>query len=179
MIKIPTIFVRGPKHLVTTECNNECLWVFHEEGIATQKFDGTCCMVRNHQLYKRVTWDPQKGPAPPEWLHHDFNPLVRSGHGWLPVGIGPEDWMHRSVPIPAQDGTYELCGPKIGRRNPEHLNAYVLLRHGGVIFPDAPRTYDELETWLAGKDIEGIVWHHQDGRMAKIKGVDFGLKRGA
>ena len=24
-------------------------------------------------------------------------------------------------------------------------------------------------------DIEGIVWHHPDGRMAKIKRRDFGL----
>jgi hypothetical protein len=30
---------------------------------------------------------------------------------------------------------------------------------------------------LAGKDIEGIVWHHSDGRMAKIKLRDFGHKR--
>jgi hypothetical protein len=26
------------------------------------------------------------------------------------------------------------------------------------------------------KDIEGIVWHHPDGRMVKIKKKDFGYK---
>jgi len=25
--------------------------------------------------------------------------------------------------------------------------------------------------------MEGIVWHHPDGRMVKIKGVDFGINR--
>lgn len=34
-----------------------------------------------------------------------------------------------------------------------------------------------LRSYLANKDIEGIVWHHPDGRMVKIKGKDFGLKR--
>jgi hypothetical protein len=34
-----------------------------------------------------------------------------------------------------------------------------------------------LKAYLAYKDIEGIVWHHSDGRMVKIKGKDFGLKR--
>jgi len=31
--------------------------------------------------------------------------------------------------------------------------------------------------WLKGRDIEGLVFHHPDGRMAKIKKRDFGLKR--
>jgi hypothetical protein len=47
---------------------------------------------------------------------------------------------------------------------------------GGADEPP-PRDFDGLRTWLAGKDIEGIVWHHPDGRMAKIKLRDFGLKR--
>jgi hypothetical protein len=40
-----------------------------------------------------------------------------------------------------------------------------------------PRDFDGLREYLAGKDIEGIVWHHSDGRMAKIKLRDFGHKR--
>ena len=28
-------------------------------------------------------------------------------------------------------------------------------------------------------DVHRIVWHHEDGRMAKIKGRDFGIKRGS
>lgn len=40
-----------------------------------------------------------------------------------------------------------------------------------------PRDFDGLRAWLDGKDIEGIVFHHPDGRMAKIKLRDFGLRR--
>lgn len=42
---------------------------------------------------------------------------------------------------------------------------------------DAPRTFDELKSYLATSDIEGIVWHPPDGRLVKIKGNDFGIKR--
>lgn len=74
------------------------------------------------------------------------------------------------------DGTYELCGPKV-QGNPEGLSAHVLVRHGVEIIQDAPREYLALKYYFARVNIEGIVWHHQDGRMVKIKGKDFGIKR--
>jgi len=75
-------------------------------------------------------------------------------------------------------GTLELLGPNI-QGNPEKLEMNVLVQHSCIIdYPDAPRTFEALRDWLAGKDIEGLVWHHPDGRMAKIKLRDFGLKRG-
>ena len=42
---------------------------------------------------------------------------------------------------------------------------------------DFPRTYDQIKDALENTDIEGIVWHHPDGRMVKIKKKDFGFKR--
>ena len=36
---------------------------------------------------------------------------------------------------------------------------------------------DALREYLRCRDIEGIVWHHPDGRMVKIKGKDFGFRR--
>jgi len=41
----------------------------------------------------------------------------------------------------------------------------------GSTFSTGIRTFLEHAGW------EGIVFHHPDGRMAKIKGRDFGLKR--
>ena len=49
-------------------------------------------------------------------------------------------------------------------------------KHGEVIL-DCPRDFDGLKEWLTTKDMEGIVFHHPDGRMCKIKKTDFGLKR--
>ena len=70
------------------------------------------------------------------------------------------------------DGTYELCGPKV-QGNPEGLISHELVRHGGVTLGDAPRSFRALRDYFASHDVEGIVWHHPDGRMAKLKGRDF------
>ena len=110
------------------------------------------------------------------------DPDETTGHwpGWLLVGDGNEDrwhregWTNSGGNLP--DGTYELCGPKL-QSNPEKLNAHVLIPHGCEVLRDAPRTFDEIKAYLADKNIEGIVWHHPDGRMVKIKVRDFGMKR--
>lgn len=80
-------------------------------------------------------------------------------------------------PWPAPDGTYELVGPKV-QANPEHYDAHLLIAHAEAdTFPECPTDFDALKAWIADKDIEGIVWHHPDGRMGKIKKKDFGLAR--
>ena len=48
---------------------------------------------------------------------------------------------------------------------------------GAELLPDAPRDFARLRSYFTEHDIEGIVWHHPDGRMVKIKGKDFGIKR--
>ncbi len=113
-------------------------------------------------------------------------PDSTTGHwpGWLPVSDGPEDKWHReSFELLKEnnqgediDGSYELIGPKI-QGNPENSPFHLLIRHGRHIVLDAPRTFNALLEWFKEKDIEGIVWHHPDGRMVKIKKKDFGFKR--
>lgn len=175
MKKIETLFVRegkGRAFMATPQVAEGCEWVIAGEGVATRKFDGTCCAVIGGRLYKRMDWDAAKGPAPSSWIHHSGNPDQRSGHGWMPVGEGPEDWMHRLASTDGlTDGTYELCGPKL-QKNPEKLESYTLLRHGSVVL-DAPRDFDGLRSYLKDFPHEGIVWHHPDGRMVKIKRSDF------
>ena len=74
-----------------------------------------------------------------------------------------------------QDGTYEAVRPK-GRVNPDRLASHILIQHRSEVVH--PRTFEELKTWFAAHEIEGIVWHHKDGRMAKIA-ADFGYPWGA
>ena len=95
--------------------------------------------------------------------------------GWLEVGVGNEDRWHREGrdnSAPLADGTYELCGPKI-QGNPEGFEKHVLVLHGSALLADAPRDYDGLKDYLHNKKIEGIVWHHRDGHILKIKCRDF------
>lgn len=52
--------------------------------------------------------------------------------------------------------------PTVFRRDPDDL------KH---VLPEV--THDELRGYLLMHTFEGIVWHHPDGRMAKLKRRDF------
>ncbi len=153
-------------------------WVINGEGIPTRKYDGTCCMIRDGRLYKR--YDAKKGKQPPVGFEPTQEPDPETGHhpGWLPVGGGPEDkWFRAASIVGLLDGTYELIGPHI-QGNPEDYPIEVLISHGAdALAADTPRTFKALRCYFEVADIEGIVWHHSDGRMVKIKGKDFGIKR--
>ena len=184
MKKIPTMFERdwnGDRSRVTSKIHAGCEWVFDGEGVATRKLDGTCCMVRDNRLYKRrEVRDTESAPLGFEIA--DYDEETGKMVGWVPVGDGPEDKFHRAARTGADhwlDGTYELIGPKI-QGNPEHQQFHLLIKHGrGPAGPldGVPRTFNAIRDWLATQDIEGVVFHHPDGRMAKIKLRDFGLKR--
>lgn len=74
--------------------------------------------------------------------------------------------------------TCELVGPKV-QGNPERYEKHTLVPHGMIRLEDVPRDFDGLGHYLASNDIEGVVWHEaEEGRMAKIKARDFGIRRG-
>lgn len=181
MKKTPSLFVRNytGDRLVIDQIVEGSEWVANGEGIATRKWDGTCCLIKDGILYKRH--EVKKGKTRPECFIPSQEPDAITGDitGWVKVGDGPEDARHREAFDALKgkfDGTYELCGPKV-QGNPEGFDSHVLVSHGYPTLPDAPRTYDAIRDYLKDNDIEGIVWHHLDGRMVKIKGKDFGLVR--
>lgn len=182
MKKIPTIFVRdltSQPAVVTQEWNSECHWVRDGAGIATRKFDGTCVLIRNDQLYKRRELKPDQ-IAPPDFELIHYDSLTRKTVGWMPVTNLPEDQWHVEAYRGQPDGTYELVGPNING-NKDRFEHHTLVPHGQAQLLSAPRSFTLLREWLADTNvliqpIEGLVWHHPDGRMAKIKRRDFGLK---
>lgn len=184
MRKIPTIFERdwdGDRSRVLNVPAPGCEWVISGEGIATRKYDGTCCLVRDGALYKRHEVKPGKAaPEGFEAVEHDSE--TGKTVGWIPVGDGPEDRWHqeawRGLEHAPPDGTYELVGPKI-QGNPEGFAGHVLVEHAAAERYIVPRNYDGILDLLSEMDVEGFVFHHPDGRMAKIKARDFGIKRGA
>lgn len=182
MKKIPTMFERdwsGDRSRVIDAPHPACIWVFAGEGVATRKYDGTSCLVRGGVLFKRRELRAGQ-PAPPDFEVATVDDETGKTVGWVPVGEGAEDRWHREA-FAAQpglpDGTYELLGPRV-QGNVERRTAHVLQAHNMArTYPEAPRTFEGLRAWLDGRDIEGLVFHHPDGRMAKIKLRDFGLKR--
>lgn len=182
MKKIPTIFERdwnGDKSRVMDKINPAAQWVFDGDGVPTRKLDGTACMVRDGKLYKRREIKDGQ-PVPPEFETVDIDNRDGTGVGWMPVTDAPEDRFHREAFKGYEwDGTYELVGPKV-QGNPEHFDEHTLVPHSISrlrIYWPLERTFDGLRSYLAANNVEGIVFHHPDGRMAKIKGKDFGFKR--
>jgi hypothetical protein len=184
MKKIPTMFERdwnGDRSRVLPQVHEGCEWVLAGEGTATRKLDGTCCMIRDGKLYKRQEFKSGQ-PIPDDFEEAGFDAETGKQVGWRPVGDGPEDKWHRegfTNLVDKADGTYELVGPHV-QKNLENYEREILVPHtvaALALSHNPPRDFDGLKIYLENKDIEGIVFHHSDGRMAKIKKRDFGLKR--
>jgi uncharacterized protein DUF5565 len=187
MKKIPTIFQRdwhGDRSRVLGIPNSEAAWVFAGEGVATRKMDGSAVLIQYGKLF--VRYDAKNGKKPPaDFMPAQEKPDEETGHwpGWVPAGEKPQyQWQRvafensKELTSILVDGTYEAIGPHF-QGNPERVEKDILTRHGAHGYLGVPVTFDGLREWFEKSDMEGIVWHHQDGRMAKIKAKDFGLKR--
>jgi hypothetical protein len=184
MKKIPTMFERdwtGAPSRVIDRIHPGCEWVLSGEGVATRKIDGTCCLIRDGKLFKRQEFNSEQ-PIPDDFEESGFDSETGKRVGWRPVGDGPEDKWHRAgfeLLTDKIDGTYELVGPHI-QKNPEKYEQECLIPHTVeelALTDNPPRDFEGLRAYLKDRDIEGIVFHHPDGRRAKIKKRDFGMKR--
>lgn len=189
MKKIPTLFKRDPDDMrrVLPEVTPGCEWVLAGEGIATRKYDGTCVRISHvwydgWQVAVETRREVKPGKEPPEDFEPvETDPVTGKTVGWEPsgqsgfakfieeaLGDSPDanDWP---------EGTYELCGPKV-QGNPEGFAEHVLVAHAtaevGPAWADRP-DFDLAALHMPAMTWEGIVWHHPDGRMAKLKRRDF------
>jgi hypothetical protein len=179
--KIPTLFVRDPENMsrVLPEYHAACGWVRDGEGVATRKYDGTCVMFDGTEWWARREVKPDKHP-PAGFRLVERDAATGKRVGWEPIEQSAFAKFHAQAvandPLPFLTGTFELVGPKING-NPERYNVHVLISHARASkLEDAPRTFDGLRRYLLDPWFvyEGIVWHHPDGRMAKLKRRDFG-----
>lgn len=184
MKKIISLFQRNydGDRLVRDEVVPGAEWVLAGEGVAMRKLDGTCCMIRGGRLFKRYEVKQGKTPPPNFEPANEVDENTGKQQGWVPVGDGPEDQYHReamnnSPSLVETEGTYELVGPKI-QGNPEHFPVHTLCAHNdpGLRLEGPLRNFVSIRNWLEQHPFEGIVWHHEDGRMVKIKRKDFGFK---
>lgn len=184
MRKIPSLFQRedtprGKQSLVVDRVTPGCEWVTNGEGVATVKFDGTAVLVRDGVLYAR--FDAKRGkPAPAGAIPcQEADPVTGHHPHWVVAERSEDRWIReafnnsRGIVVMRGEGTYEACGPKING-NAEGLSDHALYPHGSEVASEAPRTFEALSRYLADGRMEGLVWHHPDGRMAKIKTRDFG-----
>lgn len=185
MRKMPCLFVRKfhdhRTFTITPDVTPGCEWVLAGEGWPYLKRDGTACAVIGGELYRR--YDAKRGKKPPEGAIPCSEPDEVTGHWphWIRVGDGPQDKWYREAWERSgvlRDGTYELCGPHFNG-NHEQLSEDRFISHmDPAPWPPygAKPSFELLEIFLKEIYFEGLVYHHPDGRMAKIRRRDFGLE---
>ncbi len=182
MQKIISVFQRNYEtdRLIRNEIVPGAEWVISGDGVATRKVDGACCMMQGGVLFKR--YDAKRGKQPPQGFIPAQDPDPTTGHwpGWVVTTDAPEDRWFKAALInlgfTPPDGTYEAVGPHF-QGNPEGMGHDTLIRHGCMELPDCPRDFEGIRDYLATRDIEGVVFWHPDGRMAKVKKKDYGMRR--
>lgn len=161
MKKIPTIFLRDLRltcRPVTGDQNSQCSWVFDGDGVATRKIDGINVKIENGIAYQRIK------PILFDYIEADYGPVT-------------DEYVQRAVDSRAyQDGIYEAYGEGI-RDNKEKIKGQhlisVLPYDASLVMPEVPRNYRGLMGLFATTSIEGIVFHRENGAMAKVKTSDF------
>lgn len=157
-------------------------WVLRGEGTPFIKWDGTSCAVIDGNLYKR--YDAKHGKKPPEGsIPCEESPNEHTGHWphWVLVSsANPADKHHLAAWAiydgTLKDGTYELVGPKVNN-NRHDFNELYLISHNDptkALSEINLLTFQGIKDYLSYLSFEGIVWHHPDGRMVKVKRSDFG-----
>jgi len=175
---MPTIFNRNynPCRVFNMQ-HPDCDWVFNGEGIATRKWDGTCCMIKDGEYFKRRCVKMNK-PEPDYFIEEEFQESTGKRFGWVPV-TKEDKWHMEAFYYDLPDDTYELVGPKVQGGAEKDFDEHTLVGHRmWTIYNGVLRTFDGIREFMRDKDIEGIVFHHPDGRMAKIKKSDYGMERG-
>jgi len=178
MRKIPTLLVRDPedRRHVTDQITEGCEWVLAGEGVATRKYDGTCVMRdESGRWWARREVKPGRS-APNGFVLVEHDEVTGKSVGWEPIEQSSFHTFWRQAERPDRPGTYELVGPKVNG-NPEREAVHVLVEHAGAqVLPETGRrtvgsVTDQVRA-LGRDGVEGIVWHHPDGRMAKLKARD-------
>lgn len=184
MKKMKTLFKRQFENHKIAKCLNkveqECQWVLDGEGWATEKMDGTCCLIENGKIYRR--YDYKEGRILPEGaIPCQDEPDLITGHfpHWLLCTESDKNCKYHIEALRKQpnlkNGTYELIGKHINS-NPYDMDVDILIKHGEKVLEEVPRDYENLKKYLETNYIEGIVFYRGNGQMCKIKRTDFGYE---
>lgn len=193
MIKIPCLFERifhgKSEFTLLPTVTPGCEWVMKGEGRATIKWDGTACLIKDGKLFKRydAKINPRTGArkSPPEGAipcQPEPDPVTGHWPHWVEVDPKrPEDKWHamtwelcKSSSVRYPNGTYELVGECING-NPHGFSGHTLIKHGSHELDFMNRSFEALWDYMLALNFEGLVFHHPDGRMCKIRRVDFGF----
>lgn len=183
MEKIPTLFKRGSDFNVIDEITEGCEWVLDGDGTATEKLDGTNIRLTTRKgtivrvEKRRNPTKEQKKLGIIDGWYVDASADAKEDR-WIFEAIANTNtasWHDNEHPC-------EAIGPKI-QGNPLGLNEHICVPFNLDIpvYDQAPRHFDSIRDFVINLEskfapenaAEGIVFHHPDGRRAKIKARDF------
>lgn len=187
MKKIPTLFERKfeGNHVkdVLPIVTKGMEWVLDGEGVATIKYDGSCCAIIKGEFYKR--YDAKHGKPVPKGAikcQEEADPIT----GHLPCWVkcdreNPADkWFWAAYDNVVKyygkisDRTCEAIGIHF-QNNPYRLSYDTLMYHGEDVVV-VPRSFEGIREWLATHEEEGIVFWKDGEPKCKIKRTDFGFE---
>lgn len=188
MNKIPTLYVRDPADMsrVTREVTPGCEWVLAGEGIPTRKWDGTNIRVtvRGGSL---IVVEKRKNPTREEKAKGAEPGYVEASRSepadkHIFAAVDAMSCAAKWADVPDGQWPGEAVGPKI-QGGADGMPPFVVMfslpgwaqENELVLFRPVGDLFDGMRNVLTFANMEGIVWHHPDGRMAKIKRRDFGL----
>jgi len=184
MEKIPTLFIRGADHKVTDEVHPDCQWVLDGEGIITEKLDGTNVRLTIRKK-ETVRVEKRKNPSRLQKERGITEPWYADATFEKPEDKHIMGAAYQTI-IDWPDGVHccEAIGPMIQGNTlnlvhplcfPFDLYPLAIVESAAPItFEDIRRICFETSSRLSpGNKMEGLVFHHPDGRRAKIKRKDF------
>lgn len=186
MKKIPTLFTRVFENHKIVDISNEITPGCEEaflHGIATEKYDGSCCAIINGELYKR--YDAKAGKTPPEGAIACCDPDPITGHWphWVKIDVEnprpDEKWFVKAWELSREfatlkDGTYEAIGPHFNG-NPYNKKFDNLIPHGWQEV-NVYRDFESIRYVLERSNMEGLVFWLNGEPVCKIKRTDFGFE---
>lgn len=189
MKKIPTLFKREFEgHNIVNilpEVTPGFEWVLKGEGVATVKWDGSCCAIIDNKFY--VRYDAKHGkPIPSDAIkcQEEADPVTGHLPCWIPYDPNNpgQKWFGEAYKYALSKadewglayGTYEAIG-KHFNGNMYNLD-YDTLKPHGVDIIEVPRTFEGIRDYLKDHFIEGIVFWKDGEPQCKIKRTDFGFE---
>ena len=182
MKKIPTLFERvfENHHIkeILPNVTPGMEFVLEGKGVATVKYDGSCCAIIDGKFY--VRYDARKGKPIPEnaiKCQDEADPITGHLPCWIPYDeTNPaHKWFGKALKNSvALDSTLlEAIGPHFNG-NMYNLEDDTLIKHGVHVI-DVPRTFEGIRDYLKDNYIEGIVFWLDGEPKCKIKRTDFGF----
>lgn len=138
MKKIKSVFERDYEgtHLVYDSVVPGCEWVLAGEGVATRKYDGSCCAIIDGELFRR--YDCKKGKSRRKDLFRRKTPTRSPG-----IGLGGSNAIGK---IPRTNGSWRHTKILGSIRKTGHM------RQSALIFREMRKSFRKI--FLCGMEMK-------------------------